>query len=376
MPRGSKLIGMLGAVAGLARALSGCANKPEPADGAAAAIVNHGAQGAGASDRSITLTATPLYKLQSTDATHPVAFSEAPRFARDGSLYWISVLGASDNQRIFKLDLRTGESVPIYGDATSTLAGLAVGKDGALYVADLGGGRLLRMSATGTDVTVLADSYEGTRLWPDDMVFDKNGNLYFTSFDGSLDQPTGGVYRWSSAGQLTRVTGGLSRPNGISLSPDGTQLWVGELQTNRVLRVPLLPDGTMDTSRLAGFAKVAANLTGGGADSNGVDSAGNVYQAELAAREFVMLDRYGKQIGSLQLPSLAAGDSVSNIVIKPGSRDRRRTGLQTKSGRLAQHGLHLTMTPWWRSRWYSAPPSSTPKPAVSILTGHPSCPDP
>jgi lactonase len=77
----------------------------------------------------------------------------------------------------------------------------------------------------------------------------------------------------------------------------------------------------MDTSRLAGFAKVAANLTGGGADSNGVDSAGNVYQAELAAREFVMLDRYGKQIGSLQLPSLAAGDSVSNIVIKPGSRD-------------------------------------------------------
>jgi lactonase len=211
--------------------------------------------------------------------------------------------------------------VPIYGDAASTLAGLAVGKDGSLYVADLGGGRLLHMSATGTDVTVLADSYEGTRLWPDDLVFDKNGNLYFTSFDGSLDQPTGGVYRWSSAGQLTRVTGGLSRPNGISLSPDGTQLWVGELQTNRVLRVPLLPDGTMDTSRLAGFAKVAANLTGGGADSNGVDSAGNVYQAELAAREFVMLDRYGKQIGSLQLPSLAAGDSVSNIVIKPGSRD-------------------------------------------------------
>jgi hypothetical protein len=105
MPRGSKLIGLLGAVAGLAMALSGCANKAEPAGGVAAAIVNHAGQGAGASDRSITLTATPLYKLQSTDATHPVAFSEAQRFARDGSLYWISVLGASDNQRIFKLDL-------------------------------------------------------------------------------------------------------------------------------------------------------------------------------------------------------------------------------------------------------------------------------
>lgn len=325
MHRRFRFLTAVGALAILALVLAGCANKPTvPAAGVDSGI--HPAANTGDSHpisgpNGATIVATRLYKLQSTDATHPVAFSEAPRFARDGSLYWISVLGATNNQRIFTMDLRTGRSVPIYGDATSILAGLAVAKDGSLYVADLGGGRLLHMNGDGSHVTVLTDNYQGTRLWPDDLIFDKAGNLYFTSFDGTLDQPTGGVYRWSSTGQLTQVTGGLARPNGISISPDGTQLWVGELQTNRVLRVPLLPDGSMDTSRLAGFAKVAANLTGGGADSNGVDSAGNVYQAELAAREFIILDPYGKQIGSVQLPTLAAGDSVSNIVIKPGSRD-------------------------------------------------------
>jgi lactonase len=315
----SKVTVLLCALGAAALALAGCAD-PQQQAGA----VNGAQQNSSAGSRdngNVTIVAQPLLKLQSTDAAHPVAFSEAPRFARDGGLYWVSVLGAANNNRIFKLNLNTGNSVPIYADTTSLIAGLAIAKNGQIYAADLGGGRLLRMDADGSNVVVLADHYQGTKLWPDDLIFDKRGNLYFTSFDGNLDQPTGGVYRWSTTGELTEVTNGLARPNGISISPDNTQLWVGELQTNRVLRVPLLPDGTMDRSRLAGYAKVAANLTGGGADSNGVDSAGNVYQAELAAREFVILDPYGKQIGTIQLPHLAAGDSVSNIVVKPGSRD-------------------------------------------------------
>jgi lactonase len=316
----SKVAVLACSVGAASLALAGCAD-PQQQSGAARqpATVQ---QVANAHDHhNGTIVATQLVKLQDTDAAHPVAFSEAPRFARDGSLYWVSVLGAANNYRIFKLNLHTGKSVPVYADTTSLIAGLAIARNGQIYAADLGGGRLLRMNADGSNPVVLADHYQSTKLWPDDLIFDKQGNLFFTSFDGTLDKPTGGVYRWSNTGQLTEVTNGLARPNGISISPDNTQLWVGELQTNRVLRVPLLPDGTMDTSRLAGFAKVAANLTGGGADSNGVDSAGNVYQAELAAREFVILDPYGKQIGTVQLPRLAAGDAVSNIVIEPGSRD-------------------------------------------------------
>jgi lactonase len=302
---------MVGVVAcGSVKSVSTGSSTPGPVGG-----------GAQPSWGQVRLIAKPLYKLLSTNATTPLTFSESPRFARDGQLYWIAVIGGPNNEKIFRMNLATGVSVPIYADKTSTLAAVAVSRDGSLYAADLGGGRLLHMNADGTHVQVVADEYQGLRLWPDDMVFDNAGNLYFTSFDGTLAQPTGGVYRWSSTGVLTRVTGGLARPNGISLSPDGTQLWVGELQTNRVLRVPLLPNGTMDTSRLAGYAKVAANLSGGGADSNTVDSAGNVYQAELAAREFVILDPYGKQIGTVQLPDLKPGDSVSNVVVKPGSRD-------------------------------------------------------
>jgi lactonase len=287
---------------------------------------NSSSQGSGGPrdglDRDITLVATPFALLEPPSAANARPFAEAPRFDRNGTLYWVSVGGDAQHNKLFKLNLTTRKSTPIYHDATSVFSGIAIHKDGTLYLADLVNGKVAQMNPDGSNEHDVVTNYQGAPVYPDDLVFDKNGNLYFTSFDGSLDNLIGGVYRLStSTGQLTRVTAGLARPNGISLSPDQTQLWVGELQANRVDRIGLTPDGTMDTSRFSGYVKVAANLNGAGSDSNTVDSAGNVYQAELSSGELEIINPFGKLIGRVDLPGLPTGDSVSNVVVKPGGRD-------------------------------------------------------
>jgi sugar lactone lactonase YvrE len=213
----------------------------------------------------ITLVATPFTLLEAPSTADARPFAEAPRFDRNGDLYWLSVGGDAQHNKVFKLNLTTRKSVAIYHDTTSVFAGIAIHRDGTLYLADLVNGKVAQMNPDGTNEHDVVTNYQGAGVYPDDLIFDKSGNLYFTSFDGSLDNLIGGVYRLStSTGQLTRVTSGLARPNGISLSPDQTQLWVAELQANRVDRIGLNPDGTMDTSRFSGYAKVAANLNGAG----------------------------------------------------------------------------------------------------------------
>ncbi|WP_020500465.1 SMP-30/gluconolactonase/LRE family protein [Sciscionella marina] len=280
-----------------------------------------GEPGSGAvhNDR-VTLVARPYATLEQPSKADAEPFAEAPRFDRSGNLYWVSVGGDADGNRVFKLDMSTRKSVPLYRDKTSVFSGIAVDRDGSVYLADLVNGRIMRMNRDGTGMRTVVEDYHGSPVYPDDMVFDKKGNLYFTSFDGTLADPVGGVYRLQPNGALDQVTAGLARPNGISLSPEGDQIWVGELQANRVDQIGLNPDGTMDTTRFSGYPRVMANLDGSGADSNTVDSAGNVYQAELASKELVVINKLGKIIGRVALPSLPDGYKVSNVVIKPGER--------------------------------------------------------
>ncbi len=74
----------------------------------------------------------------------------------------------------------------------------------------------------------LADKYMGKRLnSPNDLVFAKNGDLYFTDppygLPGNVNDPKNpakeldfqGVYRLTPKGELTLLTKEMTRPNGI-----------------------------------------------------------------------------------------------------------------------------------------------------------------
>ena len=67
--------------------------------------------------------------------------------------------------------------------------GLAFGYDGSLFVCEYGKGKILRVSPD-RKIEVYSDGYKGEKFnRPNDLTFDKNGNLFFTdpkSYDKNI----------------------------------------------------------------------------------------------------------------------------------------------------------------------------------------------
>lgn len=114
--------------------------------------------------------------------------------------------------------------------------GLAIDAQGRLLIANSGGRSIDRLDlATGRRV-VLADRYRGRRFnSPNDMHVARDGAVWFTDppyglADGDAsplkEQPVNGVYRRRADGQVDLIDGGLTRPNGIAMSPDERHLYV------------------------------------------------------------------------------------------------------------------------------------------------------
>jgi gluconolactonase len=79
-----------------------------------------------------------------------------------------------------------------------------------------------------------------------DLVFDSQGNLYFTDQGQSgLHDPSGRVYRLSPSGKLDLLLSNVPSPNGLALSPDERVLFIAVTRGNCVWRAPLMDDGSV-----------------------------------------------------------------------------------------------------------------------------------
>jgi gluconolactonase len=135
---------------------------------------------------------------------------------------------------------------------------------------------------------VIADTWNGKPFnAPNDVVVDPQGGIYFTDADygGRNNQPEG-VYYVSPGGLLSQVLTGYSRPNGITLSPDGSRLYLAEEPTKKIWAFDVtLADGAVSNAVLFARTDVDGNgnpLTpppNAGADGMTVDPAGNLYAA-------------------------------------------------------------------------------------------------
>ena len=169
--------------------------------------------------------------------------------------------------------------------------GLALDKDGTLILCQHGDRRVAKLGKDGKFVTVV-DKYMGKRLnSPNDLVFAKNGDLYFTDppyglpeqvKDPAKELDFQGVYRLKPDGGLTLLTKEMTRPNGIGLSPDEKTLYVANSDPDLAIwkAFPLGADGT-----IAGPGKVLHDATAdvkaspnkGLPDGLKVDQKGNVF---------------------------------------------------------------------------------------------------
>lgn len=204
--------------------------------------------------------------------------------------------------------------------------GAAIGPDGAIYVTQNGGfrwidrelpdgstipgpgdqppdyigGQIQRVSADGSEVTTLYRSCGDVPLrGPNDLVFDREGNFYFTDlgkhYGRQMDRT--GVFYASPDGKMIReIIFPMERPNGIGLSPDERTLYVAETPTNRVWACELSGPGEVKRRHVLGSAPVGGPANVAMLDSLCVDDDGNVLVATLANGGITSISPDGSRI--------------------------------------------------------------------------------
>jgi gluconolactonase len=189
--------------------------------------------------------------------------------------------------------------------------GMAQAPDGSVWMVQHGARQIVRVAPDHT-LTPVVSRFEGKRFnSPNDLVFAKDGALYFTDPPYGLarqdDDPAkelafNGVYRFAN-GRIQAVVRDLNRPNGLAFSPDGKILYVNNSDPakNLVMRYDVLSDGSLVNGRV--FADITSKVDGV-ADGMKLDSKGNIYTAGPGG--VWVLSPSGKHLGTIAPPETPA----------------------------------------------------------------------
>jgi gluconolactonase len=189
--------------------------------------------------------------------------------------------------------------------------GLITDKDGTILVTRMGIGTIERLDEKG-GLKPLLSKYDGKRLSsPNDLVFAKDGALWFTdpSFglpkmdaDPKKETKFNGVYRYAG-GKLTAMITDMVQPNGLGFSPDGKTLYVSNSMPDMVLRAyDVGTDGELSNRRILYRWKKA--LGEGVPDGLKVDSIGNIWATGPGGVSII--SPQGKILGRIVLPEVVA----------------------------------------------------------------------
>ena len=128
--------------------------------------------------------------------------------------------------------------------------GLKIDREGRMFIADHRQGILLLDPKAGKVVPYLEGPSKQRFKGVNDLIFAKNGDLYFTDQGSTgLHDPTGCVYRYTTAGKLECLIDTVPSPNGIVFNRRESELFVAVTRANAVWRIPLDEGGRRLESR-------------------------------------------------------------------------------------------------------------------------------
>ncbi|MGH9256930.1 MAG: SMP-30/gluconolactonase/LRE family protein [Vicinamibacterales bacterium] len=227
--------------------------------------------------------------------------TEGPIAMPDGSLLFTEQ-DAGDGQLV-KID--NDGNISTYLQNTNRTIGLAYDPKGRLIGTQ---SRIPRVGVLAPARMTLAAEFEGVPLvFPNDLVIDRKGGIYFTDQvnDRFRPAPPGRkplIFYIQPDGQLVKVSEEVTRPNGIQLSPDEKTLYA--VNGPVIVAFDVQPDGTLRNLRnwatLVGLPRNEAGVVTGGADSVAIDAAGRFYAATGVGVQ--VFSPQGQHLGTIPTP--------------------------------------------------------------------------
>ena len=247
---------------------------------------------------------------------------------------------ALPNGDILLVEIQTGRLTKVQADGRKSIIteleggpnGAAIGPDGRCYICNNGGmpffekDNLILPSLstpdaptgwieavdlkTGLTETLYTSCKGAPLIGPNDIVFDSSGGFWFTDHGHTRrrDRDRGGVfYATIDGSHIQEVISPMDGPNGIGLSPDGSQLYVAETPTGRLWSFKIKHPGQIENQkRIVPWEKgqlIAAPEGYHLFDSLALDSLGNICVGSIPGKIDVFSPT-GQQIDRFVLPDI------------------------------------------------------------------------
>ncbi len=179
--------------------------------------------------------------------------------------------------------------------------GTCFGADGKRYTVSMSSKQLLSYDKSEKE-SVIIDGIAGN-----DLVIAKNGNIYITAPE-TADKP-GKLYLIRPNGEKLIVDEGIKYPNGITLSPDQTQVYVTESASHWVWAYKVKKDGELTYKQRYGWLHVPDNKENAWSDGLKCDTAGRIFVTSNLGIQ--VLDQLGR-VNAI-LPTPPANGQTSNL---------------------------------------------------------------
>ncbi|HTD88029.1 MAG TPA: SMP-30/gluconolactonase/LRE family protein, partial [Candidatus Binatia bacterium] len=154
-------------------------------------------------------------------------FTEGPAMNAKGELFFTDI----PNNRIHKVGLEG--KVTVFAENTGGANGLSFGPDGRLFACANGKKAIVAYDPSGKESTVTED------ITSNDLVVNHKGEIYVT------DPNTKKVWFIDRDGQKKIVDDKINRPNGVTLSPDQSLLYVADTLGQFVYSFQIQEDGSL-----------------------------------------------------------------------------------------------------------------------------------
>jgi len=258
------------------------------------------------------------------------SFIEGPVFDRAGNLFVVDI----PYGRIFRISVDLKWTLVTEYDGWPN--GLAIHKDGSIWIADYRHGILRMNPDTGKRETILghcnSESFKGVN----DLTFDAQGDLWFTDQGQSgLHDPTGRVYRMRTNGKLDCVISNVPSPNGLVVDDARKAIFIAATRSNSIWRGPIQFNGFV--TKVAAFQTFFGTS---GPDGLALDKEGRLCMAHSSLAGVFVMDECGN---ITHFVKSNVGTVVTNVAYRPGTPQLVIT--ESESGSILQVTLPATGLP-------------------------------